>query len=185
MIRQWLGEEILYRDAIGRGLDQDDELVRRRLVQKMNGIARGLAQLAEPAEAEMRAFYLDKLYRYVVPARRSFRQVYVSTELGHDVAELRAAELLDVLPQASPDAATGLGGPFVLASEFSLLTAQEVAARFGPHFAESLFDLVPGVWEGPIPSSFALHLVQVSAIAEDHVPSFSIALPKLVCGLAT
>jgi hypothetical protein len=33
----------------------------------MYGIARGLAELTEPSEAELRAFYLDHPERYVVP----------------------------------------------------------------------------------------------------------------------
>ena len=180
LIRQWVREEILYREAIDRSLDRDDELVRRRLIQKMNGIARGLAELSEPSETDVRAFYLEHVDRYEIPARRTFRQVYVSIERGEDAAQLHAFELLERILQTPPNEVSRMGDPFVLAHEFALLTEADVAARFGPAFAEAVFALGAGAWEGPIPSSFGFHLVQVSEAVEAYTPSFEEAHDRVV-----
>jgi len=179
LIRQWIGDEILYREAIARGLDRDDELVRRRLVQKMYGIARGLSEVTRPAEADLRAFYADHPDRYVVPAQRSFRQVYVSTEQGDDAAEFRAAELLERLARTPPGEWSELGDPFVLADEFALLTAQDVTSRFGASFADELFELSAGGWAGPIRSSFGLHLVEVTSMVAASTPTFEEARERV------
>ncbi len=172
LIRQWVRDEILYREAIDRGLDHGDELVRRRLIQRMNGIARGLSERTEPSYSDLRAFYLEHLDRYIVPPRRSFRHVYVSTERGNDPPDLRAAELLERLPETAPDEVARLGDPFVLAHDFALVTSQDVAARFGQAFADGLFELAPGAWHGPLRSSFGLHLVEVTDTVEKYTPSF-------------
>ena len=41
-------EEILYREALALGLDQDDTIVKRRMAQKMEFLAEDLAALREP-----------------------------------------------------------------------------------------------------------------------------------------
>ena len=180
LIRQWVREEILYREAIDRGLDQGDELVRRRLIQKMNGIARGLAERSEPSLSDLRAFYLENVDRYTVPARRSFRHVYVSTERGNDAAEMSAAKLLERLPRTDPEEVARLGDPFVLAHDFALVTPQDVASRFGRAFADGLFELAPGAWHGPLRSSFGLHLVEVTEAVEEYTPSFEEAQARVL-----
>ncbi len=179
LIRQWVADEILYREAISRGLDRDDELVRRRLIQKMYGIARGLAELTEPSEEELRGFYMDHPERYVVPARRSFRQVYIKAELGDGNAANRATTVLAELSTEGGARSSQLGDPFVLAHEFALLTSQEVAARFGPGFADRLFELAPGEWRGPLRSAFGLHLVEVTTAAAEYAPTFEEARDRV------
>jgi hypothetical protein len=180
LIRQWVREEILFREAIDRGLDQGDELVRRRLIQRMNGIARGLAERSEPSHSDLRAFYLENLDRYTVPARRSFRHVYVSTERGSGPPDVRAAELLERLPETAPDEVARLGDPFVLAHDFALVTPQDVATRFGRPFADGLFEFAPGAWQGPLRSSFGLHLVEVTEAVEEYTPSFEEAQARVL-----
>lgn len=180
LIRGWIRDEILYREALDRGMDRDDELVRRRLIQKMNGVARGLAEGSEPSETDLRSFYLEHLERYVVPARRSFGQVYVSIERGREEAELRAAELIESLPQVSPEEVSQLGDPLVLPAELTLATTQDVSSRFGPTFADSLFDLPVGGWGGPVHSSFGLHVVKVTEDVPSYTPSFEEARDKVL-----
>ncbi len=180
LIRGWVRDEILYREALERGLDRDDELVRRRLIQKMNGLARGLAEGLQPKEGDLRAFFEGHRVRYEIPARRSFSQVYVSLTDGSEEAEMRAARLLDLLPTMPKAEVASQGDPLVLPSEFSLVTIQEIASRFGLPFADSLFEVPIGGWAGPISSSFGLHLVKVTEEAPSHTPSFEEARERLL-----
>jgi len=180
LIRGWVGDEILYREALERGLDRDDELVRRRLIQKMNGLARGLAESLQAKEGDLRAFFERHRNRYEIPARRSFNQVYVSLTDGAEEAEMRAARLLDLLPTMPSAEVASQGDPMVLPSEYSLVTIQEVASRFGPSFADTVFEIPIGGWTGPISSSFGLHLVKVIEEAPSHAPSFEEARERLL-----
>jgi hypothetical protein len=50
-------EEILYREALALGLDRNDEIVRRRMAQKMQFLAEDVAAAREPTEAELRAWF--------------------------------------------------------------------------------------------------------------------------------
>ncbi len=179
LIRQWIGEEILFREAIDRGLDQGDELVRRRLVQKMNGIARGLTELSEPSDGELRTFYEEHTDRYIVPARRSFRHIFFSTEGQERLADSRAAEILEQLSGPQDVDTSLLGDPFALATDFALVTAEDVSSRFGSVFAAELFDLQMGGWQGPVPSSFGFHLVEVAEVVDAHTPSYEEAQTRV------
>ena len=49
-----LDEERLYREALALGLDRDDPIVRRRLIQKLRFVHEDLAGPAEPGDAELR-----------------------------------------------------------------------------------------------------------------------------------
>jgi parvulin-like peptidyl-prolyl isomerase len=46
----------------------------------------------------------------------------------------------------------------------------DVEREFGAGFAAALNDLPLGSWQGPLPSSFGLHLVQLTARSAGHAP---------------
>src|ERR1700741_2777765 len=57
LIDQDVDEEVLYREGELRGLDRDDEIVRRRIVQKMRFLEQDLTAPREPTEAQIEAYY--------------------------------------------------------------------------------------------------------------------------------
>src|SRR4030095_16692680 len=73
-------EEILYREALGLGLDKDDTIIRRRLAQKMEFLADDASSLREPSRAELQAWYGKNGERFVLPARISFHHLYFSVD---------------------------------------------------------------------------------------------------------
>ena len=73
-------EEILYREALALGLDQDDTIVRRRLAQKMEFLFEDVAALREPTSDEIRAWFADNSERFRLPARVTFRHLYFSPD---------------------------------------------------------------------------------------------------------
>ena len=57
LIQNYLKEEILHRKALAMGLDKDDELVRRRLIQKISFLALDDDEDFSPAESQMKEWY--------------------------------------------------------------------------------------------------------------------------------
>ena len=51
-------------------------------------------------------------------------------------------------------------------ASYESLPQEQVDALFGPEFAQRLASLEPGVWDGPIPSPFGLHLVRLDGSGE-------------------
>jgi peptidyl-prolyl cis-trans isomerase C len=54
LVEQRVSEEILFREALALGLDKDDEIIKRRLAQKMDFLAADIAALQDPSDTELR-----------------------------------------------------------------------------------------------------------------------------------
>ena len=50
LVDDYIDDEVLYREALRLGLDQGDEIIRRRLIQKAQFLQRDLADPAQPDE---------------------------------------------------------------------------------------------------------------------------------------
>jgi peptidyl-prolyl cis-trans isomerase C len=159
LVERFVGEELLYREALALGLDRGDVIVRRRLVQKMELLAR--ASVHEPSDAELAAHLAAHPERFRAAEAVSFRHVFVSRDRHGDAAAAKAGELLAAL-RGGADPAT-LGDPFILGASFARRTRADLEASFGASFAEAALAAPLSAWSGPIASSYGLHLVQVSA----------------------
>lgn len=51
-------------------------------------------------------------------------------------------------------------------------TSEQLAKEFGPTFAQGLFQLKPGSWQGPIESGYGWHLVWIESITPGRIPDF-------------
>jgi hypothetical protein len=174
-------EEVLYREALAVGLDRNDVVVRRRMVQKMELLTQDLALLADPTDAELRAFFAERRDEYRVPPHLDLSHVYFSFDRRGAATESEALELLDELRAGSapPSEASGRGDPIMLDYDYPGVSPREVRRVFGSDFADEVFDLDLG-WHGPIVSGFGLHLVHVGNRVEGRIPEFDEVRERLV-----
>ena len=152
---------MFYREGKALGLDRDDIVIRRRLRQKMEFVAEDMA-VAEPNDGELAAYLASNAERFRSEDRLTFSHVYLSAarrEALERDAESVAAKLASA--NAETDAAA-LGDHFLLGEEFRAMPRSDVARTFGERFAEQLFNLEQGRWQGPVASSYGLHFVLVS-----------------------
>ena len=164
-------EEVLFREALAMGLDQDDGIIRRRLAQKLEFLIEDLAAAREPTEAELGAFFEAQRERYRLPPRISFSHVYFSPDRG---AEGEASLVLASLrPESPPVAAAARGDRFMMGESYREQSPMDVEAIFGGNFVEALLDLAPGVWSGPIASAYGWHLVRIEGRSDPRLPAFA------------
>ncbi len=94
LVDAWIHDEVLYRESLNRGLDRNDEIVRRRLIQKMQGLSFRLSWTEPPTPDEVAVYYAANSEQFQTPARRSFSQIYFSrAERGEQTESWRANEL--------------------------------------------------------------------------------------------
>jgi hypothetical protein len=175
LIRNHIREEILYREALDMGLDRDDTIIRRRLVQKIEFLTEDLIDQIDPSEDELRDYFDENLDTYRIPERRTFTHIYFSVDRRGDDAPADAEAELSRLRARSqpPERAPELGDRFMMQYDYPRRSQAEVAQHMGREFAQALFDLAPGEWQGPVRSGYGVHLVRISAVDDSVVPEFS------------
>jgi len=181
LIDSYIRDEVYYREAIALGLDQNDTILRRRMVQKMVFLSSDIADLNQPDEASINQYFQENLDKYELPARISFSHIYFSaTKRGeHIYADLEKA-LADVRASKDTDIIAGESGdPFMLQHDFTLETPFEIVRLFGQDFAERLFQFQADSWQGPVESGYGLHLVRVNEKVAAKRPDLASVIDKV------
>jgi hypothetical protein len=170
-IDQYVREEILYREGLTMGLDRDDTIIRRRLAQKVEFLAKDLGGMIEPTEEELQEFYDSNVDQYIVPPLVSFVQIYFSPE-KRDNAYAAAANLLSGLRHGriSHNDGVNQGDIFMLPGVYTLQSPLSIAGAFGETFAQQLLDLEPEKWHGPVSSGYGFHIIRISERVDARIP---------------
>ena len=84
LIQQYIRETVLYREALTMGLNQHDQVIRRRLAQKLEFLAKDLVALTPPTDEELQAYFDEHRERYQAPVLYTFTQVYIDPDKRGD-----------------------------------------------------------------------------------------------------
>jgi peptidyl-prolyl cis-trans isomerase C len=174
MVETKVRQEVLYREAVAMGLDKNDEIVKRRMVQKMQFLAEDVAAAREPTTEELRSWFADHTDTFAMPPRLGFRHVYFSPDQRGNAARDDAAKaLIEIAGQPENSSlVASLGDSFMFQDFYADRTPQAIAGDFGPEFAQAVESLTPGSWQGPIQSGYGWHLVYVDTWIPGRVPAF-------------
>ena len=171
LIEAQIREQVLYREALSLGLDQNDTIIRRRLAQKMEFLFEDLADQVEPTDEELKGYFDQNKDKYLLPARVSFSHIYFNVDQRGEGAHDNAKQLLKKLRFRKLSLrASDQGDRFMLGYDYTQKSQQEVANVFGRQFAEKLFQNQKGIWQGPLESSYGLHLVRIQDHTESRLP---------------
>ena len=166
LIRDYIKEEVYYREALRLGLEADDAIIRRRLRSKMEYLAKAQAENAVADDATLQAWLDKNVARYAGGGSVSFDQIYVGPQ-GDAEGNVRSA----LTAQREWE---GLGQPISLPPSLDNADREEVAKLFGTGFAQLIFALPQSdEWKGPLTSGFGKHLVRVRAKAAGRPPKLS------------
>jgi hypothetical protein len=175
LIKQYLRETILYREAVAMGLDRDDTVIRRRLAQKLEFLAEDLIRPNPPTEDDLRTYFEAHMDRYQPPDLITMTHVFLDPDKRGDQtlkdAETIKAKLIAL--KEPPQDARSFGDPFMLQSYYPERTEAELAKLFGRGFAKPVFKLAPQQWHGPVLSGYGTHLVYVHDRREAEPPTFT------------
>ena len=168
LIKQYIKETVLYREALTMGLNKHDQVIRRRLAQKLEFLAKDLVALTPPSEEDLQAYFMAHLNYYTEPTLFTFTQVFIDPDKRGD-ATLEDAENIKATLIArgeNIDDVSGTGDDIMLQNYYPEKDQAEIQKQFGSGFAESLIELSPGQWHGPVLSGYGVHLVYLHSIVE-------------------
>ena len=175
LIQQYIKETVLYREALTMRLNKHDVVIRRRLAQKLEFLAKDLVALTPPTEAELQAYFEEHLARYQEPSLYTFTQIFFDPDKRGDKT-LDDAEAVKVTLIEQGDAIDdpgALGDGLMLQNYFPQKDRSEIQRNLGSGFTDTLVTLAPGQWHGPVLSGFGVHLVYVSSVSEPPHPVFA------------
>lgn len=161
LVNAFVTEEMSYREALNLGLDADDTIVRRRLVQKYEFLKLDEPP-AEPGHETLRRFYKDNLTRYRTAPITDFCQAYVAATPDRAAAMARVRTLAGELAARRVNV-EGVGDSIELPSCMTNADALEIRRDFGGFFAETLGKLPVDRWIAPVESGLGFHAVRVTA----------------------
>ena len=164
LIRTYVDEEVLLREAAARGIDCSGCNGRRHLISRILFVLDGPRSV--PTEEDLSGFFSEHQSEYGVPERVSFEHVFFSGKPSDEELERALASLNDGGDRKE------IGERFWMGNEIAEITQEEVRAVMGDGFAKVLFEEAGDSWSGPHPSSRGQHFVRLK---KRHAPR----LPEL------
>lgn len=164
LIDVYIRDEILYREGVALGLDQDDAVIKRRVRQKFELIAEE-ENRSVPTDDDLLAYMKTRPDAFVEPPVVTFDQVYFDPKIAspEDVAAAKAAL------QGGGNTAS-VGQPSMLPRLFNNSSLELVERDFGKGFAEKIASAPLNDWVGPVASGIGVHVVRVRARSTPKFP---------------
>lgn len=166
-IENYIMDEVFFREAAARGLDKTDPAVKRRLRQLMELMLDDYATVY-PSEDQLMLYLKEHPEKFERDPLISFTHVYLPPE-----DQEQAAQLLGRLREGTVNAEQYEGGMTFIPDQFEGKRKQEVEGVFGWQFTTRIFELESGTWQGPVESSYGLHLVMVIQRTDGYIPELN------------
>ncbi len=178
IIDGYIQEEVLYREAKSMKLDSDDFIIRRRLVQKMDFITRGISSdLIEPTTKELTQYFDSNKEDYFVDASVTFTHIFFDyNKHGKQRAQQYALAKLQEIPTRPIlfEQSMQHGDRFPFHNHYVDKTASFIESHFNLKFSQQVFSEANTLnkWLGPISSPYGDHLIMVQKNESGHFPTF-------------
>lgn len=154
LLDNFIREEIYYREAKLLGLDQNDQVIRLRLRQKVEYLLSQTWSAAAPTDSQLRAHYELSRNKYAAPSTISFEQVFLGDPSQEDIERVRTAL------KTGADAST-LGTASLLPGKMPPSHQAGIDSTFGKGFFALVSAAPSGEWTGPVKSSYGQHMIRV------------------------
>ncbi|MDH3662655.1 MAG: peptidylprolyl isomerase [Alphaproteobacteria bacterium] len=189
LIDDYVREEALYREAQSLGLDADDYIIKRRMIQKVDFITQGFAEATiEVGDDEVEAYYLANKETYREDGLITFTHVFFDSERrsldeAKALAEAKLAELRAI--GAAFSDAPKHGERFPYGVNYVERTRAHVESHVGAEMTEALFaeDAADGLWQGPFTSPFGVHLAMIVMKQPSRLPALDEVRPRIEADL--
>ena len=171
IINNLVEEEILYREALNLGLDQDDKIIKRRLAQKISFLKQE-SIVDTPSNNELLDYFNNNKDKYFIEPTFTFTHYYFSNE--NDALE-RSNEAINQISKnldVSPD-------PFFLGKNFVDVSLKSIKSDFGENFASYFNNFKINEWSDPVESAYGYHIILVINSSDGYYPDITMVLKQV------
>ena len=179
LIGDYVREEALHREALALGMDKNDYIIKRRMIQSIEFITDGFVTAAvEVSDEDVEAYFAANRDDYYIDPYVTFTHVFFDGERrGRDetfsLATAKLAELNADKVHFSDAPRHGDRFPFFL--NHVERDPEFVASHFGKPMAQAVFAIEPGdnAWHGPFESEYGAHLVLLTRSLAGRYPELA------------
>ncbi len=179
LIADYVREEALHREAKALGVDKNDYIIKRRMIQSIEFITDGFVTAAvDVSDDVIAAHYEVNREDYYINPFVTFTHVFFDGERHSrdEALALATAKLEELNSHQVPFSdAPGHGDRFPFFLNYVERDPQFVASHFGVPMAEKIFRLESSdsTWHGPFESQYGMHLVLMTRKAEGRYPALA------------
>ena len=171
IINNLIDEEILYREALLLGLDQEDTIIKRRLAQKISFLKE--ESIPEtPTTEELNEYYENNKEKYYIEPSFTFTHYYFSKNNNSLERSQQALKALQEDNKINSD-------PFYLGKTFANEPLRNIKMNFGKNFSKELMESDPNEWNGPFESTYGHHIVFINSINSGYIPELKEVLRQV------
>ena len=165
LLKQYIQEEALYREAIKLGLDQNDFVIKRRIVQKMEFILDDFDEsLVTISQDSLEAYYQQHQQRYFQPKQYTFAHIFFKKGTNEKSLKRANAFMQSTKHQKlSTTESLPFGDRFLYHRNYAEKTSGFLESQFGTSFTNALtkLEVTKTKWQGPILSDHGWHWVKL------------------------
>jgi parvulin-like peptidyl-prolyl isomerase len=171
IINNLIDEEILYREALHLGLDQEDTIIKRRLAQKISFLKE--ESIPEvPTTKELNEYYENNKEKYYIEPSFTFTHYYFSENNNSLERSQKAIKALQDNTKVKSD-------PFYLGKTFANESLRNINTNFGKTFSKELIEADLNQWIGPLESAYGNHIVYVNSVNQGYIPEIEEVLRQV------
>jgi len=163
--------KVMYKEALKMGLDKNDLIIRRRLVQKMEFISLDMAQLVEPTDKELLQYLHKHSTEFISSSKIDFLQIYIDPNKHRGNLQKDLDKISTLLQNSLLNTHyENIGDSLIFPTKNLHLSKSDVTRKFGKEFTQKLFSLKQNVWHKAIKSGYGLHFVFIQNKEEGKLP---------------
>ena len=174
LIEDEIQTEVEFREGLALGLDRNDEIIRRRIKQKLEFMTEDVIDQSKPGDAVLQVYLDSHRDQFGAGPIIVFSQIYLDPSRHGDHLAADAEKLLARLNAGDGRLDYGADSDTLpVPNDFEATALPDVTAMFGTDFAAALPKQQAGHWVGPVRSGYGVHLVLVREVKPGKPPELA------------
>lgn len=177
-IDAYVREEALYREAMALKLDDNDPIIKGRVIQKLEFISKEYSEaVLTVSDANLEAYFAENKQDYFIEPSVTFTHVFISKQHHQGNLQALAEQRLQELNNNKVGFNEGarLGDRFPYHVNYVEKSPGFIASHFDKNMADSIFAVqqTGEFWQGPFESQYGMHLLMVTQLDQGRLPKLA------------
>ena len=166
LLDNFIKTEVLYREALKKGLEENDGTIKDHLAKKMKFVLDDLAIIQKPTKIELQKYFQNNQEKFQKDASISFNQVVFTYDKDKEKMKSSAINFLKKLQSKKSPKVAFIGDKVELSQK-------KIIKSFGQEFSDKIFNIQTKKWSGPFSTKHGIHLVYVHYRLSKQTPELS------------